>query len=151
MTDNGILVTLLGCSESQPLQFESQPANVTFRLDQLPYGKSYSSAGGNLVIQRVPAIEPLATTHADEDYPAAATGKDGTVYVAYLAFTRGRDFQGARERVATEESEAGVESRDADSYHRRARRSGIPRSARRRRPAFPPHPPRRSAGVNRSP
>ena len=106
MTDNGILLTLSGCSENQPLQFESQPANFTFRLDQLPYGKSLSSAGGNLVIQRVPAVEPLATTHADEDYPAAATGKDGTVYVAYLAFTRGRDFQGARERVATKESEA---------------------------------------------
>ena len=46
----------------------------------------------------------LAATTADEDYPAAATGKDGTVYVVYLAFTRGRDFQGARERPATKES-----------------------------------------------
>ncbi len=105
MTDNGILVTLQGCSETQSLRFETKPASVTFRLDQLPYGKSKWLADGNVVVQRVPAIEPLATTHADEDYPAAVTGKDGTVYVAYLAFTRGRDFQGQRERVATAESE----------------------------------------------
>ncbi len=105
MTDNGILVTLRGCDESEPLQFESAPANATFRLDELPYGKSLFRGKGNLVIQRVPAIEPLAATKADEDYPAATTGKDGTVYVAYLAFTRGRDFQGFRERVATEETE----------------------------------------------
>ena len=55
-------------------------------------------------VERVPAATSLAETMADEDYPAAAVGKDGTVYVAYLAFTRGKDFQGARERPTTPES-----------------------------------------------
>lgn len=104
MTDNGVLVTLRGCEPSALIQFESKPADATFRLDQLPYGKNLFRANGNLVIQRVPAIESLATTEADEDYPAATTASDGTVYVVYLSFTRGRDFQGFRELLATSES-----------------------------------------------
>lgn len=104
MTDNGLLVTLAGCTEDEELKFDSKPIQVSLRLNQLPYGKALSRAQGNLVIERVPTIQRLAATHADEDYPASATGKDGTVYVVYLAFTRGRDFQGRRERVATKES-----------------------------------------------
>lgn len=104
MMDNGVLVTLLGCDENDPLHLEAGSAELTFRLKQLPYGKNLWGANGNLVIQRVPAVQPLATTIADEDYPAVTTSKDGTVYVVYLAFTRGRDFQGERENLATEES-----------------------------------------------
>jgi hypothetical protein len=59
---------------------------------------------GNLFIERVPAAEELAGTTADEDYPAAARGKDGRLYVAYLAFTHGKDFLGPRERPSTPES-----------------------------------------------
>lgn len=104
MSENGILVTLTGCREDEELRFDSKPAQVTFRLEQLPYGESLPLAGGNLIVERVPTMQGLAATMADEDYPASATGKDGTVYVVYLAFTRGRDFQGARERPATPES-----------------------------------------------
>src|SRR5207237_623609 len=57
-----------------------------------------------LEIMRVPTVEPLATTNNDEDYPVTATAKDGTIYMAYLSFTRGKDFQGARERPSTPES-----------------------------------------------
>ncbi len=52
----------------------------------------------------MPTAQALAATSADEDYPAVATAKDGTVYAVYLAFTRGRDFQGPRETLATPES-----------------------------------------------
>ena len=104
MMDNGILVTLRGCNENDPLRLQAGPADITFRLNQIPYGKSLWTGNGNVVIQRVPPVQPLATTMADEDYPAVATSKDGTVYAVYLAFTRGRDFQGARENLATKES-----------------------------------------------
>jgi hypothetical protein len=104
MTDNGILVTLRGCGESDPLRLETTQARLTFRLAQLPFGASLSAAEGNVVIQRVPTVEPLTTSQADEDYPAATTSSDGTVYAVYLAFTRGRDFQGEREQVATAQS-----------------------------------------------
>lgn len=104
INDNGILVTLSGCRADEELSFESEPANAKFRLDQIPLGKSLWLAQGNLVIERVPSVAALATTMADEDYPATATAKDGTLYLVYLAFTHGRDFPGTRERVATKES-----------------------------------------------
>lgn len=104
ISDNGILVTLSGCRADEELSFETKPAQAKFRLDQLPLGKSLWLAQGNLVIERVPTVAALATTMADEDYPATATAKDGTVYLVYLAFTHGRDFPGTRERVATQES-----------------------------------------------
>lgn len=104
VTDNGLVVTLRGCAADEPVRFETKPASVSFRLNQLPYGEPLVRAEGNLQIERVPNVETLAATHADEDYPAAVTAEDGTIYAVYLAFTRGRDFQGPREQVATPES-----------------------------------------------
>ena len=104
VSDNGVLVTLGGCRADESVRFESEPASFEFRLDQLPYGTSLSRAMGNVIVDRVPAIDPIAATIADEDYPAATTSQDGTVYLTYLSFNRGRDFQGLRERVATAES-----------------------------------------------
>lgn len=105
MTDNGILVALAGCSANETLKLETKPVNTTFRLDQLAYGKTLSLSEGQVTVERVPSVSPLAATVADEDYPSVSVGPDGTVYAVYLSFTRGRDFQGARERVATKESE----------------------------------------------
>ena len=104
ITDNGIIVTFRGCTDDEALTFETQQATLTFSLSQLPYGKSLTLAEGNVLIERVPTVAELAATHADEDYPAAVTAPDGTLYAVYLAFTRGRDFQGVREEVATPES-----------------------------------------------
>lgn len=104
ISDNGILVTLTGCKEDDSIRFETKPAQVTFTLSEVPLGAALVRANGNLVIERVPSVAALTTTTADEDYPATATGKDGTVYAVYLSFTRGRDFQGPRERPATPES-----------------------------------------------
>ncbi len=104
LVESGFIVTLEGCREDEELQFDSKPIQATLRLDQLLFGESLSLADGNLVIERVPTVDRLAATHADEDYPASAIAKDGTVYVVYLSFTRGRDFQGTRERLETKES-----------------------------------------------
>lgn len=104
--DNGILVTLIGCKHDEPIRFDTEPVKTTFTLNQLPFGTSLALANGNLLIEQVPYIDVLAATTADEDYPATATGKDGTIYAVYLSFTRGRDFQGPRERPATPESPA---------------------------------------------
>ncbi len=104
MTDNGILVTLSGCSEHDVFEFESKAVTAKFRLDELRYGNSLERSNGNLVIDRVPTVRTLSATTADEDYPTVTTGKDGRLYVVFLSFTRGRDFQGPREVLATPDS-----------------------------------------------
>ncbi|HVJ68424.1 MAG TPA: hypothetical protein VM510_10590, partial [Caulifigura sp.] len=99
--ENGVLVTLSGATPDSEFTFETAPAKFRFTLKNLKYGESLAEADGNVVVDLVPPVLALATTHADEDYPALARAKDGTVYVVYLAFTRGRDFQGERERPTT--------------------------------------------------
>lgn len=102
--DNGMIATLGGVKADTEVTFEAGPGNVKLKLSDLPYGARLIKLNGNLIIERVPTSVPLAETMADEDYPAVATAKDGTIYLAYLAFTRGKDFQGARERPASSES-----------------------------------------------
>jgi hypothetical protein len=106
MNDNGVLVTVSGTSPDSELSFDTEPARFKFTLNKLKYGDKLVEADGNVVVELVPHVQALATTHADEDYPAVARAKDGTVYVVYLAFTRGREFQGERERPTTSESKA---------------------------------------------
>jgi len=104
MSDNGIIVTLTNCPSDQEITFDAKPATFSFRLAQLALGETLSFEAGRVTVERVPTTRALAATTADEDYPTAAVGKDGAVYVVYLSFTRGRDFQGLRERPATKES-----------------------------------------------
>jgi hypothetical protein len=102
--DNGLIATLAGTSPQTEVKFATGPGSSTFKLADLAYGKPLVELDGNLIVERVPVGAELATTDADEDYPAVARGKDGTLYVAYLAFTHGKDFMGPRERPATPES-----------------------------------------------
>src|SRR5688572_4761815 len=106
ISDNGIIATLSGTAADTTMKFESAAGKVEFKLADVPYGQPLLALEGNMQVERVPASSTLAETNTDEDYPAVATGKDGTLVVAYLAFTHGKDFQGARERPATPESAA---------------------------------------------
>ncbi|HEV2295518.1 MAG TPA: hypothetical protein VGR35_16835, partial [Tepidisphaeraceae bacterium] len=102
--DNGFIVTLNGTKPQSEITFDAKPGTTRFKLSDVPYGQPLVALDGNLQIERVPAAAELADTHADEDYPAVARGKDGTLYVAYVAFTHGKDFYGPRERPTTPES-----------------------------------------------
>lgn len=110
INENGLLVTLSGATDAEELKFNTQPAKATFKLGDLEFDKPLVLENGNVLIERVPSSSGLVATSADEDYPVTAVGPDGTVYLAYIAFKRGRDFQGHRERVETKESKAIVTS-----------------------------------------
>ena len=103
--DNGVIITLADTHPSSEIEiaFAGKPDPVKFKLSAIPYGQRLQRWQNNLEIERCPAVAPLAETDADEDYPAAAVAKDGTVYVAYVAFTRGKDFLKQRESLATPE------------------------------------------------
>jgi hypothetical protein len=102
--ENGIIVTLSGVTLETQVSLDTKPGKASFKIAELPVGARLSKLDDNLQVERVPVVTPLAESAADEDYPAVATAKDGTVYLVYLAFTRGKDFQGKRERPASAES-----------------------------------------------
>jgi hypothetical protein len=101
--DNGVIITLSDVMPSSEIAIATKPGEVKFKLSDLPYGKRLMRFDGNIEIERAPVAAVIAETAADEDYPAAIADKDGNVYVAYVAFTRGKDFPGTRESVATPE------------------------------------------------
>ncbi|MCA9192352.1 MAG: exo-alpha-sialidase [Planctomycetales bacterium] len=105
VNESGVLVTIVDCPAEEEIKIECDAAQASFKLADLGMGTSLELADGGIVVEQVPTVQGLAATTADEDYPAVAVGGDGTVACAYLSFTHGRDFQGARERVATPESE----------------------------------------------
>src|SRR5580765_2615659 len=102
--ENGIIVTLSGVTLDTQISIDAKPGKASFKIAELPVGARLSKLDDNLQVERVPVVSPLAESAADEDYPAVATARDGTAYLVYLAFTRGKDFQGKRERPATVES-----------------------------------------------
>src|SRR6185437_3317865 len=95
----GVVLMLSGVTDDTKIQIKTAAGGASFGLSEIPYGKPILQLNGAMEIDRVPAIAAVARTNADEDYPAAATAPDGTVYLTYLAFTRGKDFQGHRERL----------------------------------------------------
>jgi hypothetical protein len=102
--DNGLIATLADAKVDTTITFTAKPGNTSFKVSDVPYGKPHVALDGNLIVERVPTATELATSLEDEDYPAIARGKDGTLFVAYLSFKHGTDFQGVRERPATAES-----------------------------------------------
>ena len=98
--DSGVVLTLGDLTPDSKMHLKTAAGEMEFSLGDVPYGKRLPGLDGRVEIERVPAVVAVAQTAADEDYPAAAMAKDGTAYVAYLAFTRGADFQGVRERLS---------------------------------------------------
>ncbi|MBK7601966.1 MAG: hypothetical protein IPJ07_26965 [Acidobacteria bacterium] len=52
--------------------------------------------GGRAMVDRVPAATAITKTPDEQDYPAAATDRDGGVWVAYRTFTADPKFRGIR-------------------------------------------------------
>jgi hypothetical protein len=100
----GVIINLIDVDPSEKITLDTKKGSADFTLSDLSKGQHVHALNGGVEIERVPLVTPLAKTWADEDYPTTATAKDGTIYVAYVAFTRGKDFQGVRERVASPES-----------------------------------------------
>src|SRR5207302_3883039 len=62
-------------------------AKAEVNLSEITGGKSQSLLAGAAVARLVTTATPVATTKAEEDFPAACHGPDGTLWVAYIAYT----------------------------------------------------------------
>ena len=100
VSEAGVIVRLVNASTTATVSVKTAAGSFDFKPSDVPYGERYAALDGGAIVERVPPVAIAAATTDDEDYPAAVRSADGTVYVAYVAFTRGKDFQGARERIA---------------------------------------------------
>ena len=92
MGDNGFFVTLSGTTAETKVQFSTKQGDFDLALADVPLGRRLKLLDGRIEVRTVPSNSKIISTPAEEDFPAAAVGPDGTVYVAYLAFTHGKEF-----------------------------------------------------------
>ncbi len=92
MSETGLIVTLDGAHEAAHVKVATTQGDFSFSLADVPFGKRLVQLEGAADVVRIPASYALATEATEEDYPSAARAADGTIYVAYTAFTHGKDF-----------------------------------------------------------
>ncbi len=91
VNDNGVLITFTGVSEQSRVTVTTAQGEFDFTLADIPYGKVMEKLGAAVEIERTGTAQQLSTRRTDDDYPAAAVAPDGTVYVAWVSYTPGRN------------------------------------------------------------
>ena len=69
------------------IEFGDDPGNTKVALKDILAGKSSSLWDGKAVVRRVSTALPLVAEKSESDFPAAAYGPDGTLWLAYISYT----------------------------------------------------------------
>lgn len=95
-TANGIVAWIDGESESTVLSFQTAQGNFSVKLADIPFGKRAMALDGRVMADRVPPATQMTKSPDEQDYPAAATDKNGNVWVAYVEFRHNKDHHQIR-------------------------------------------------------
>jgi hypothetical protein len=93
---NGVIVWLDGESESSELQVKTPQGSFTVKLSEIPYGKPSFALNKSVMADRVPGVSRITNSPDEQDYPAAAADKNGTVWLAYMEFRHNKDHDRLR-------------------------------------------------------
>jgi hypothetical protein len=86
----GVVFTLTGVLPGAKLVLDMKRPDlekVTVSVDDVLGGDAQTIWGGAAVVRRVSVPVGLSTGVTEDDFPAAAYGPDGTIWVAYIAYT----------------------------------------------------------------
>ncbi|MBI3684606.1 MAG: hypothetical protein HY235_29905 [Acidobacteria bacterium] len=86
MVANGVVVFLDQDSDSAELQIQTAQGNFSVRLGEIPYGTQKKALNGRAMADRIPPYGRITSDKEEQDYPAAAAAKDGSLWVAYFEF-----------------------------------------------------------------
>jgi hypothetical protein len=90
---NGIILTFAGLSPSAVLEVNTMRGEFNVPVGKVNYGLPRKAFDGNADYQRVPTSRQIVKSPTEDAYPAALTGPDGDLYIAYIAFTHGEGFE----------------------------------------------------------
>lgn len=93
---NGIIVRLSRAGSSGDLAVTTTQGNFTVRMAELAYGKVLDELNGRVAVDLVPPVTRLTEDPDEQDYPATAVAKDGTVWLAYANFRHNKDHDRLR-------------------------------------------------------
>jgi len=80
----------LDAPESATITFSTKQGNFHFKLADLAVGASKRFLDDQVQVVREQGALRLTGPETEDDYPATAKGKDGTVWLAYIAYQPGR-------------------------------------------------------------
>jgi hypothetical protein len=83
----GVVIHLEDVSEKTTLSVLHDGAKQGVLLGDVVAGKAQSLFDGAAVARLITTATPLVTTDYEEDHPAACHGPDGTLWVAYIAYS----------------------------------------------------------------
>jgi hypothetical protein len=93
---NGVIVSFRNLTSASEVSVETAQGKFSFRPSDLPYAKVIKPLDGRVMVDRVTASARIAASRDEQDYPAAATDREGNVWVAYAQFTPNPKFTGIR-------------------------------------------------------
>src|SRR5712692_573122 len=96
---NGVVATFRNLTVDSDVRVETVQGMFSFRPADLPFGTVARFLDERVAVDRVPASTQIASSREERDYPAAATDRQGNLWVAYLQFTPNPKFVGIRMAV----------------------------------------------------
>ncbi|HWZ34178.1 MAG TPA: hypothetical protein VNX18_22725 [Bryobacteraceae bacterium] len=96
MVANGVVVLVDNETAIAELSVRTAQGNFSIRLSEIPYGTPRRLLNGRAMVERIPAWSRVTGPPDEEDFPAAAVDKSGTVWVAYLDFKHHPDHDRIR-------------------------------------------------------
>jgi hypothetical protein len=96
VVSNGVIVRLSEASPNAELAVTTTQGNFTVKIADLSLGKTVSELNGRVSIDLLPPVTRLTNDPDEQDYPASATAKDGTLWLAYTNFHHHQDHNELR-------------------------------------------------------
>jgi hypothetical protein len=102
---NGIVAQLTDVGDNAELQVNTAQGSFSFRASDIQYGVAKSLLNGRVLVDRVPATRQITNTKDEEDYPASAVDRTGTVWIAYIQFRHAKNHDKLRADMTTAPSD----------------------------------------------
>ena len=96
---NGVFATFRSLTADSDVRVETAQGTFSFHPADLPFGTVARFLDERVSVDRVPTTTQITSSRPEEqeqDYPAAATDRQGNLWVAYLQFRPNPRFQGIR-------------------------------------------------------
>ena len=90
---NGFILTFENTTPKSALEVETPRGSFSVPVGQFGYGGAKMFLDGNVDVERLPNWRLIVTSPTEDMYPSAALAPDGTLAVAYIAFTHGKGFE----------------------------------------------------------
>ncbi len=90
---NGLILTLDDLGPDSVLEMQTPKGPFTVSANKFGYGGVVMALDGNVEVERIPNWRTVVAAPTEDAYPSAAMGPDGSLAVAYIAFTHGKGFE----------------------------------------------------------